>query len=434
MPPHRNLGSFILMLFPIYVKGIKNTQLDRYITFEELHQLIQNGSHKGHVETIRLLKSNRDDYYKSLKETLPYITPHVKVKQRNLSDEEFDKNFICTTGFMYFDIDNVADILNEKQRIINKYRNQVSMVCISPSGAGLTLLFRVTNDITRYSFQQVWNTIKATILKDEKIDTYAKGLIRPMFLSHDEEVYVNYNNIITVELVDEKIGVDPITISSYNKVKPYFSGTTENTSTQNKYQIYSIDEVLATIKTKTIVAVNNPVVEFREEMVLEPYIPNMIVDGKKHKTYYTLLHQWYYLNQDVPLDYIFSYLFYINNTRAKPKMDMKELRRMFNSVIDKIKETGVFHIEPKPRRVHWNLNNKELTGKIKETIAKSLNGAFERHTTISKIQQAKKQLELEGKKITNRAIAKMIEMDVSTVGKRIKDKPVDMGYEVSLWN
>ena len=109
------------MLFPIYVKGIKNTQLDRYITFEELHQLIQNGSHKGHVETIRLLKSNDDDYYKSLKETLPYITPHVKVKLRNLSDEVFDKNFICTTGFMYFDIDNVPDILNEKQRIINKY-------------------------------------------------------------------------------------------------------------------------------------------------------------------------------------------------------------------------------------------------------------------------------------------------------------------------
>ena len=255
-----------------------------------------------------------------------------------------------------------------------------------------------------------------------------------MFISYDEDVYVNYNNIITVELVDEKIGVDPITISSYNKVKPYFSGTTETTSTQSKYHIYSIDEVLSTIKTKTIVPVSTPVVEFREEMVLEPYIPNMIVDGKKHKTYYTLLHQWYYLNQDVPLDYIFSYLFYINNTRAKPKMDMKELRRMFNSVIDKIKETGVFHIEPKIRRVHWNLNNKELTGKIKETIAKSLNGAFERHTTINKIQQAKKQLELEGKKITNRAIAKMIQMDISTVGKRIKDEPVDMDYEVSLWN
>ena len=232
------------MLFPIYVKGIKNTQLDRYITFEELHQLIQNGSHKGHVETIRLLKSNDDDYYKSLKETLPYITPHVKVKQRNLSDEVFDKNFICTTGFMYFDIDNVPDILNEKQRIINKYCNQVSLVCISPSGAGLTLLFRVSNDITRYNFQQVWNTIRTTILEDEKIDTYAKGLIRPMFISYDEDLYVNYNNIITVELVDEKIGVDPITISSYNKVKPYFSGTTETTSTQSKYHIYSIDETL----------------------------------------------------------------------------------------------------------------------------------------------------------------------------------------------
>ena len=55
-------------------------------------------------------------------------------------------------------------------------------------------------------------------------------------------------------------------------------------------------------------------------------------------------------------------------------------------------------------------------------------------TTINKIQQAKKQLELDGKKITNRAITKLIEMDVSNVGKRIKDKPVDMEFEVSLWN
>ena len=107
---------------------------------------------------------------------------------------------------------------------------------------------------------------------------------------------------------------------------------------------------------------------------------------------------------------------------------------MFNSVIDKIKETGVFHVEPKHRRVHWNLNNKELTSKMKETIAKSLNGAFERQNTINKILLAKKQLEMNGKKITNRAIAKMIEMDVSTVGNRIKDDPVDMDYEVSMWN
>ena len=78
--------------------------------------------------------------------------------------------------------------------------------------------------------------------------------------------------------------------------------------------------------------------------------------------------------------------------------------------------------------------NKELTSQEKLKIAKVLTGAFERHTTINKIQEAKKQLELEGKKITNRAIAKMIQMDVSTVGKRIKDEPVDMDYEVSLWN
>ena len=115
-------------------------------------------------------------------------------------------------------------------------------------------------------------------------------------------------------------------------------------------------------------------------------------------------------------------------------MEVKELSRFFTFVISKIKETGKINVKTQKRWVHWNQENKEVTSKEKLKIAKALTGAFKRHTTINKIQEAKKHLELEGKKITNRAIAKMIQMDVSTVGKRIKDKPVDMDYEVSLWN
>ena len=154
----------------------------------------------------------------------------------------------------------------------------------------------------------------------------------------------------------------------------------------------------------------------------------------KHKTYYVLIHQWYYLNQDVPIDYLYSMLFYVNNIYANPRMEVKELSRFFTFVIRKIIESGKINVKPKKRWVHWNKENKELTSQEKLKIAKVLTGAFERQTTINKIQEAKKQLELDGKKITNRAIAKMIQMDVSTVGKRIKDEPVDMDYEVSLWN
>ncbi len=115
-------------------------------------------------------------------------------------------------------------------------------------------------------------------------------------------------------------------------------------------------------------------------------------------------------------------------------MEVKELSRFFTFVISKIIKTGKINVKSKKRWVHWNKENKELTSQEKLKIAKVLTGAFERHNTINKIQEAKKQLELDGKKITNRAIAKLIEMDVSTVGKRIKDEPVDMDYEVSLWN
>ena len=226
-----------------------------------------------------------------------------------------------------------------------------------------------------------------------------------------------------------------IVCTVYKKAKPHFLNQCNKLDPSAfKYKVYNIEEVLATIKTKTIVPVFNPVVEFREEAVIEIYIPKVIIDGMKHKTYYVLIHQLYYLNQDVPLDYLYSMLFYVNNIYAKPRMEVKELSRFFTFVISKIIKTGKINVKSKKRWVHWNKENKELTSQEKLKIAKVLTGAFERHTTINKIQEAKKQLELDGKKITNRAIAKLIEMDVSTVGKRIKDEPVDMDYEVSLWN
>ena len=152
-------------MIPIYEKGIKSTTPNRKIDFQELYQLILNGSHRGQIETIRHLKQAGDGYYKTFKEQLPYITPQVDVKKRNLSDDHFTENFICFTGFLYFDLDNVKNVLQEKQRIIDQYGNNVALVCLSPSGAGLTILVRVSNEITKGTFPFIMEQSKNYLIE-----------------------------------------------------------------------------------------------------------------------------------------------------------------------------------------------------------------------------------------------------------------------------
>jgi len=424
-------------MIPIYEKGIKSTTPNRKIDLTELYQLILiGGSHRGLIETIRHLKQNGNDYYKTLKESLPNITPHVDVKERKLEDDHFTENFICFTGLLYFDLDNVKNVLQEKQRIIEQYGSEVALVCLSPSGAGITILVRVSNEITKGTFPFIWNKVRTTLLKDEKVDTKATGIGRAMFISYDPDVYINNDSVVDVDIKDVEIGIQPSSYSSslYNSLDSNLFKR-KNKDEYRWYHIYNLDEVLANIKTKTIVPVSNPVVEFKEVEVLDEIrIMFKIRDDYKHAFFYRIIHQLYYLNKDVELDYIYSYLFFINNNKTTERMRTKELVRFFNSVIDNINRTGEYHIETRIKRVHFNPDNKAISGDEKKSIASVINGFFTRWETRKKIDSAIELLNVQNIKPTNRAIAKLIGMSVDTIGDRKKDPPIDMDYEVSLFN
>lgn len=427
-------------MFNYFQKGIKNTTPLKIIDLPELVNIIRYNPHSGQIEAIRELKKRGDDYYKKLKETLPYITPNCMVKERNLKDEEFDVNFICFSGYIYIDIDKVPNVQEYKQYLIEKYGCHASLICISPGGDGATMLFKVTNTITRDNFEKLRSSLINSLLRDEKVDPNSAGIGRAMFISHDPDVWVNYNNRITIEAGETEMLVNhPNSYSSsYNREHYHFSGDiksiiTGSTSSLTRYKNYNIDEILSTLVTKTYVPVLNPVVDFKEVDFVETYIPRMITDGNKHRTYFKLIHQLYYLNPRIELGYLYSYLFFVNNTRAKPRMGTKELSRFFTSVINTIKSTGEVYAEPFTKRVHFN-PAAGISAKEKQVIAAQLNGAYQRSVTIEKIISAKQELELQGKKITNRAVARMIQMDEKTVGKYINTAPVDIDYEVSLWN
>lgn len=415
-----------------FYNGIKINNPSRYLKFHEVYEFVQNSPNVGLIETIRTLKFNNDNYYRKLKLKLPIITPHVQAVGRKLAGDDFDKNFQSFTQLMYFDIDNVQNVHDEKQRIINQYKDFVSLVCISPSGAGISIFIQIENELTRENFNPIWNSIVMNELCNENIDVKANGIARTMFLSSDPDIYFNPNATLAVDFeIEEEQGIDPNTcrIKNNNNINSHFSST--NTITKSSYQLYDISLVLNLVNTNTQVDVDNHIVDVKEVPYVDLYIPKNINEGKRHSTLYTMIHHLLYLNPDLEIDVIYSYVWFVNNVFVRPKLDKHDLLRHFNNVVNQIHSSNIVYVNYRKRRVHFNKNCWHLTPNDKMYLAKKLTGLYKRHHNKQRIVDAIQQLELEGKKITNVAIKQITGMDVKTIRNHRKSSDIDLEFEIS---
>jgi hypothetical protein len=423
-------------LFSYFKNGITDTHPEKIIDLPALIKFIKNNPEKILIEWIRFLRTNgNDEEYKKLKRTLPYITPNCMVSNRRLSGDDFDKNFHSFNQYIYFDIDISGE--EYKQSIITKYGHQVTMVCKSSSGGGISILFKVSNTITKDNFDSIWQTIRTTILKDEPVDEKCKDIGRCMFISYDPEVYVNYDNEITVEEVKQSIIYNDV----YNNRLNYsFSEKKDKPVSDNKnkkkvyrYTALDIGEVLSKLITSTWVNVLNPIVDFKPVDYAEVFFRKEIVDGNKRKYYSSMIHQLVNLNPTIDKLYIYSYLFYINNNYAKPKMLDMELVKLFDFVYDTIKTTGVVHAKTKVKYVHFNKFHR-ITQNEKKRISNLLNGSYRKYKTINKIIAAKQELTTSGTKITQKQVSQLSGLSLKTVQTHFNSEPIDMDEVISNIN
>lgn len=414
-----------------FYDGIKSKNPIRYLTLQEVYEFIKTSPNVGLIETIRHLKSKNDSHYRELKLRLPIITPHVESTARKLAGDEFDKNLKSFTQLMYFDIDNVKKVLEEKQRIINQYKDFVTMVCISPSGAGISIFIQIENELTKENFNPIWNSIRMNELAGEDIDVKANGIARTMFLSSDPDVYFNPDATLAVdfELVEEQ-GTDPNTCRILNNnINSHFSSN--NTITTNSYHLYDIDFVLNLINTTTQVEVDNHIVDVKEVPYVALYIPKMIIEGRRHSTLYSMIHHLFYLNPKLEIDVIYSYVWFVNNVFVRPKLDKHDLLRHFNNVVNQIHSSSIVYVNYRKRRIHFNKNCWFLTSNDKMLLAKKLTGVYKRHQNKQKILDAIQKLEMEKTKVTNVAIKQLTGMDVKTIRNHRKTKDIDLEFEIS---
>ena len=414
-----------------FYDGIKSKNPSRYLTLQEVYEFIKTSPNVGLIETIRHLKSNKDNYYRELKVRLPIITPHVEATTRKLVGDEFDKNLKSFTQLMYFDIDNVQNVHEEKQRIINQHKDFVKMVCISPSGAGISIFIQIENELTKQNFNPIWNSIRMNELAGEDIDVKANGIARTMFLSSDPDVYFNPDATLSVDFeVVEEQGTDPNTCRiTNNNINSHFSST--NTITKNIYHLYGIDYVLNLINTTTQVEVDNHIVDVKEVSYVALYIPKMITEGNRHSTLYSMIHHLFYLNPELEIDIIYSYVWFVNNVFVRPKLDKHDVLRHFNNVVNQIHSSSLVYVNYRKRRIHFNKNCWYLTSNDKMILAKKLTGVYKRHHNKQRVNDAIQKLENEKKKITNVAIKQITGMDVKTIRNHRKSSDIDLELEIS---
>jgi hypothetical protein len=407
-------------MFSYFEKGITNLIPSKTIDLAQLVKLIKTNPKQSLINEIRELRLKGDQTKK--KTFLNYITPNCSVKKRSLKeDEDYTKNFIAPSSYIYFDFDGIDNPQKYKEYFISKYAHLISLVCISSGAGGISVLFKITNTIDNNNFYDIWEIIKTTHLKEEQVDIKCKNLGRAMYLSYDTEPFVNYENEIKVEI--------PLNREKRHLKKQLNQSIlyTENINTLNE-PLSNIDfeEFMGKIVTKTPVVVNNPIVELFASEKMDVTFPREIRDTKKHSIYTIIIHKLVFLNPKLPASYLFSYLNFINNYFGKPPMEFKKLIDLFTFVYTSIKNDENYEFKNKKYKyVHFNDNSK-LTGGEKRNLASKINGKRRSNTSIEKIITAKEELKSQGLKITQKALAEKTGLSISTIKRHLNSEPADL--------
>lgn len=414
-------------MFSFFRNGIKQTTPNKIIDLPSLVKQIKHNPQKDLIEKIRTLRKLQDQSYKILKEQLSYITPSCLLKTRKLETTVFNDNFISFSGYLYYDIDDDSNVNELKDKIIRAYHDVISLVSISSSAGGILILVKISNTISSSSeYNIIWEQVRCTVFQNEKIDIKSKGLNHPMFISYDPEVFVNYENETNIDTSAcfETKGLSQPILYHIN-----------NIASTETLLLMQYEETLRKVKTRTEVQIDKLNLDYKKVKYVEIKFPNDIKDNSKHKVFTGIIHALVYLNPDIHFNYLYSYLYYVNNRFAKPKMRTEKLNNLFVFVYNSIINNNNYsYLKERNKYIHFSKNSQFL-GREKKLIACKLNGKIKQNSSIEKILKAKEDLTREGIQITQKSIVTKSGLSLSTVKRYYKsDEAIDIYELVDNYN
>lgn len=407
-------------MFSKFNEGVKDNKLSGLMDIITLVKEIQNNSQKEKIELIMQLRNDDNLKYKELKRLLPIITPNCILRQRSIKGDSYDENFIAFSQYIYFDFDIDRNVDEFKRYMVDKYKDKATLICKSCSGGGISILFKVSNRLTKENFLQVWTSIKENILTVEKdmLDERCKNINRPMHISYDPDLFYNYENLIEVPIHDlHKINYtrcksQPIYNHRYNK--PTFT----------QKQI-TFAEALSHVNLKTSYTVTNKIVDLNPIQFAEVKFPRIITDGNKRRIFSGIMYTIKYLKPDVEFEYFYRVMQEINKNFAKPRMEEKELQRLCKLHFDNITADDLVEFPTRIKSIHFN-PDAGISAKEKVKIANYLNAAKRKAESIDKIIKAKDELQSGCHEVSKKAVQRITGLSYPTVLKYFDTAPIEI--------
>jgi hypothetical protein len=390
-------------MFSYFKGGIQDKYLNRHIDLPSLVKLIKDNPEKLKIEKVRELRRIGKDY-DTIKKSLPNVTPNCLLKVRKLKDADY--NLIAPSSYIYFDIDDYPNSQKLKDRFIEEYGHIASLICISCSGGGISIFFKVANILKNENdFLIARQHIIDNILLNEKIDTNAGGIARAMFISSDPDLFYNYENEIEIPVELFKKGKNKVDncrledkISNGDMIRIHCAP-------QEPFIPTPIKEVLDQLLLETPVHVENPVVDYNEVNYVEIRFQYLIKDGLKHKTFTNMTHKLLFLNPSADKHLLLSYLYHVNEEyTGNKKMELRELMGLFETIYYGATFLGNSMVKPVRKRIHYNkdcdatFNKRKVSGKIR--------GVLKENETKLKIRATIEEMEAKGIPICKSSISK----------------------------
>jgi DNA-binding MarR family transcriptional regulator len=423
-------------MFGYSSKPITQPKIERFISFDELiRKIVSPDNIEIYHELHELKKTSTKEVCRDFKRrSLPWITPNAMLRYRSLANEgEFEKNFIQSSGYVYFDIDDVdGDVDEYKVQLVVNLGEHASLISKSSTGGGISILFRVNVSINSVAdYNNVYDFISRTYLQGMKLDDDVKRFGAAWFLPFDSDVFFNFHNSIQVpDEIFQKGSNDVLLITQHTNIHR----VTPNVPKKPKmYQKLNIKDVFRICNFETPVDVPDKV-KISPLKILSIRFPNVIRDGSKRKVFRKVIHDLIDLNPQFTLSHLYTFIDFINQNFARPPMEGDLLRKVVESQFEYIqnqKTQNLYTNNSKRtlRCIHYE-NRKNISPNLRRSLSNRLRGILDRYVNFKRIENARNYLLEEHERYTNKEIAELLQISESTVKRHIKKNKASFEEEV----
>ncbi|GEO08308.1 hypothetical protein [Segetibacter aerophilus] len=368
-----------------YNDGLKKVVGDEKISFDILQSLIKANPNTELIEQLHS-EAYKSERYVAMKKQLPCVKPHGIfdiIPTKNKKGEVINTAVLKQlSGYLYFDIDKnkiECEVELYKEFILQEYADKICMLGKSVGGRGVFFLVKATG-ITKENFNEVHQYFREIVFKKLPIDTEALGIARNFIIPMDEKLYIDKS--IEVDVSDCKINNENNKkgIKQYKKKEEERGCIVRDTLTS----FITIDILLKKLRFKTAVDVGDADYIIKPVEFVQMFVPKVITDGKKHKTFRSMINHLMFLNPDITLFEVHSYINFINqNFTNDSPMGRTEMMRTVAAEFERITETGEKFVKTRIKKVH---TNSKLSGKDRNIIANQQNGKLRKDNSFEIIE------------------------------------------------